>query len=72
MTYYCTFDPILGHFPLFSLTAKICNCVFLFCTVTNKCTIDSQIITLLHVSTLILVNNQLDSLFSMYLFIYLL
>jgi len=26
--------------------------VFLFCTVTNKCTIISQIITLLHVSTL--------------------
>ena len=26
---------------------------FLFCTMTNKCTINSQIITLLHVSTLL-------------------
>jgi len=27
--------------------------IFVFCTVTNKCTIISQIITLLHVSTLL-------------------
>jgi len=37
---------------LCSVTARVTYVTYLFCNMTNKCTIISQIITLLHVSTL--------------------
>jgi len=37
---------------LCSATARVTYVIYLLCTMTNKCTIISQIITLLHVSTL--------------------
>jgi len=47
-------SPILAK-VLFRVLLKLSfeNCFFLFCTMTKKCTIISQIIAFLHVSTLL-------------------
>jgi len=47
---FCRSCRFLSVGPL--LLQYLVPCIFLFCTLTNKCTIISQIIKLLHVSTL--------------------